>query len=147
MALGDTMSKFFSQCPKCSALNKISTEKMIDKAPACGKCGANLNLHGLVSDVTAQNFRKILSIAEGVVVADFWASWCGPCKSYAPEYQKASIQNTHAVFVKVNTEIEQQLSAEYGIRGIPCTILFKHGKEVKRQSGVMSAEQVKYFIS
>lgn len=141
------MSKTFSQCPKCNALNKISTEKAIHKAPVCGKCGADLSMHGLVSDVNTANFRKILSMAEGPVVVDFWASWCGPCRSYAPEYQKASIQNTHAVFLKINTELEQQVSAEYGIRGIPCTILFKNGIEVKRQSGAMSADQVKQFIN
>ena len=141
------MSKTFSQCPKCNALNKISTEKAIEKSPVCGKCSADLSMHGFVSDVNTQNFRKILSMAEGLVVVDFWASWCGPCRSYAPEYQRASIQNTQAVFVKINTETEQQISAEYGIRGIPCTILFKNGKEIKRQSGAMSAEQVKQFIS
>lgn len=141
------MSKTFSQCPKCNALNKISTEKAIEKSPVCGKCGADLSMHGFVSDVNTHNFRKILSMAEGLVVVDFWASWCGPCRSYAPEYQKASIQNTQALFIKINTETEQQISAEYGIRGIPCTILFKNGKEVKRQSGAMSAEQVKQFIN
>lgn len=141
------MSKTFSQCPKCNALNKLSTEKAIEKAPVCGKCGANLSMHGLVSDVNTHNFRKILGMAEGPVVVDFWASWCGPCRSYAPEYQKASLQNQNAVFVKINTELEQELSAEFGIRGIPCTILFKNGKEVKRQSGAMSSEQVKQFIS
>lgn len=141
------MSKTFSQCPKCNALNKISTEKAIEKEPVCGKCGAELSMHGFVSDVNTNNFRKIISMAEGPVVVDFWASWCGPCRSYAPEYQKASIQNTNTVFVKINTEVEQQLSAEFGIRGIPCTILFKNEKEVKRQSGAMSAEQVKSYIS
>jgi thioredoxin 2 len=141
------MSKTFSQCPKCNALNKIFTQKAIDKSPVCGKCGTELSMHGFVSDVNTHNFKKILNLTEGLVVVDFWANWCGPCRSYAPEYQKASIQNTNAIFVKINTELEQQLSAEYGIRGIPCTILFKNGKEVKRQSGVMNSEQVKQFIS
>lgn len=140
------MSKTFSQCPKCNALNKISIEKAIEKAPVCGKCGSDLSLHGLVSDVNTLNFRKILGLAESPVIVDFWASWCGPCRSYAPEYQKASIQNPNTVFVKINTELEQELSAEYNIRGIPCTILFKNGKEVKRQSGAMNSEQVKQFI-
>lgn len=141
------MSKTFSQCPKCNALNKLSTEKAIQKAPVCGKCGSDLSMHGLVSDVNTHNFRKILSMAEGPVIVDFWASWCGPCRSYAPEYQKASIQNQNTVFVKINTEIEQQLSAEFGIRGIPCTILFKNGKEIKRQSGAMSSDQVGQFLN
>jgi thioredoxin 2 len=141
------MNTTFSECPKCQSLNKLSSEKALHKKPICGKCGTELNLHGLVSDVSTQNFRKILDKADGSVVVDFWASWCGPCKSYAPEYEKASLQNQQVIFLKINTESEQELAAQYGIRGIPCTVLIKNGKEIRRQSGAMSAEQVRFFLN
>lgn len=141
------MSFTFSQCAKCQALNKVVPEKALVQPPVCGKCASPLNLHGLVSDVNTKNFHKILKMAEGPVVVDFWASWCGPCRSYAPEYEKASLQNKNAVFIKINTESEQQLSAELGIRGIPCTIVFLQGKELRRQSGAMQASQVTQLLN
>jgi thioredoxin 2 len=141
------MNATFSECPQCKSLNKLSSEKAIQKKPICGKCGAELNLHGLVSDISTLNFRKILDKTEGLIVVDFWASWCGPCKSYAPEYEKASLQNQQVIFLKINTESEQELAAQYGIRGIPCTVLIKNGKEIRRQSGAMSAEQVRFFLN
>lgn len=141
------MSHTFSICPHCHGLNKLSSEKALQNAAICGKCGKELNLHGLVSDVNTQDFERILAKSDVPVVVDFWASWCGPCKMYGPEFEKASKENGNAVFLKVNTETEQMLSARFGIRGIPCTILFKDGKEVKRQSGAMNSTQVRQFLS
>jgi thioredoxin 2 len=143
---GSSMSHTFAECPKCHSLNRVATKKALEKSAICGKCASPLALHGLVSEITTAGFKKVLSHAPSLVVVDFWASWCGPCKAYGPEYEKASLENQDAIFLKVNTETEQQLSAEYGVRGIPCTILIKDGKEVRRQSGVMSSDQVKQFI-
>ena len=140
------MSHTFSVCPSCKSLNKVSIEKVKASKAVCGKCGKNLDLHGLVSHVTTSEFRKILRLSDKPVIVDFWASWCGPCQMYGPEFEKASLLNPDVVFLKVNTESEQELSNEFGIRGIPLTIIFKNGKEVRRQSGAMQASQVMSFL-
>lgn len=136
------MSSTLSVCKSCGGVNRVQNDKALKGEAVCGKCQAKLPLHGLVSEVDQTGFQKILRNSEKPVIVDFWASWCGPCKMYGPEFEKASRQNENAVFIKVNTETEQSISAQMGIRGIPCTIIFKNGKEVKRQSGALSAEGV-----
>lgn len=140
------MSHSMSACPKCHAVNRVVREKALKNEAICGKCQSQLNLHGLVSNVTTESFWKIIKKSDLPVIVDFWASWCGPCQTYGPEFQRASIEISNAVFLKVNTETEQQLSHQLGIRGIPCTIVFKHGKEAKRQSGVMNSHQIKDLL-
>jgi thioredoxin 2 len=141
------MNTTFCECNSCGTVNKIAATKALAQTPVCGKCGAELRLHALVSEVSGKGLKKILNNSNQPVVVDFWASWCGPCRIYTPEFEKASKEASNITFLKVNTEIEQDLSAQLGIRGIPCTILFKNGVEIRRQSGVMNSAQIQQFIS
>lgn len=136
------MAGTLAVCSKCEALNRVDADRARDKAPTCGKCGIELPLHGLASDVSASGLRKLLAKADRPVIVDFWASWCGPCKMYSPTFERASTRFQDAIFVKVDTEKYPELSNELGIRGIPTTIVYRDGKEYRRQPGVIPEDMI-----
>lgn len=138
--------KTLSVCQKCNSLNQVDSEKAKSKRPTCGKCQSELPMHSLVSEVDASALERILKKADRPVIVDFWASWCGPCKMYGPEFEKASTMTDKAIFLKINTETNQALSAKLGIRSIPTTIIFNQGSEIKRQPGALSASGVVSLI-
>jgi len=95
----------------------------------------------LIEHLTAQNFAN--KTKKGVVLVDFWADWCMPCKMMAPILNEvAEATDGTATIYKLNVDEQQQVAAQYGIRSIPTMILFKDGKEVERIIGVKSKEAV-----
>jgi thioredoxin 2 len=82
------------------------------------------------------------------VVVDVWAAWCGPCRTMAPEYERAAAAGEPgARFVKLDSDTEQALSAKLAIRSIPTLLLFKGGKEIGRVSGAMSAARIGAWVA
>jgi len=95
----------------------------------------------LIEHLTAQNFEH--KTKSGVVLVDFWASWCMPCKMMAPILNEVAIATEDkAKIYKLNVDEQQQVAAKYGIRNIPTMILFKDGKEVERIIGVKPKESI-----
>ncbi len=96
-------------------------------------------------NVTAAEFNELISNNE-IVIIDFWAPWCGPCRSFAPIYEKVSDKHTDIVFAKVNTEEEEELSNHFQIRSIPTLMIFREQVVLFAQPGMLSEGQLEEVI-
>jgi thioredoxin 2 len=133
-------------CPHCGTTNRVPGERL-DESPKCGKCKQPL-FTGHPVELDAQSFDRHVA-GDLPVVVDFWAPWCGPCRTMAPHFERAAGElEPHVRLAKLNTEAEQGIAARFGIRSIPTTIAFRNGKEIARQSGAMdSATLVRWIRS
>ena len=96
-------------------------------------------------NITASEFDKVIN-GEKIVIVDFWASWCGPCKMLAPVLEKVSETLTDYDFVKVDVDAEQELAIKNQIYSIPTLVMYKAGKEIVRKSGYMNESELTNFI-
>lgn len=97
-------------------------------------------------NVTAAEFNDLISNNE-IVIIDFWAPWCGPCRSFAPTYEKVSDKHIDIVFAKVNTEEEEELSNHFQIRSIPTLMIFREQVVLFAQPGMLSEGQLEEVIA
>ena len=93
-------------------------------------------------ELNFMNFQDTIDEIEGYALVKFWASWCGPCKRYAPTFDKFAEENPAVKCFSIDAEKEQGLCEEYGVSSIPVTLVFKNGDLVTKQSGILSAEKL-----
>ena len=96
-------------------------------------------------DITAEQFNDTITDNE-IVLVDFWAEWCGPCRAFAPTYAASSEQHPDVVHAKVDTEAEQGLAAAAEIQAIPTLMAFKKGKLVFNQAGALRPAQLEELV-
>jgi len=96
-------------------------------------------------DITKENLQDTIANNE-IVIIDFWAPWCGPCKSFAPVYDAVSEKHDDVIFAKVNTEDEQELAASFQIRSIPTLMIFRDQIAIFSQAGMLPESALEEVI-
>jgi thioredoxin 1 len=87
------------------------------------------------------------TVKDGIVLIDFWAEWCGPCRMFAPVYEETSVKHSDITFAKVDTESQRELAGRYGIRSIPTLVIYRDGIPVFGQPGAVPGNVLEDLIS
>jgi thioredoxin 2 len=124
------------RCQFCQTWNRIDAARAADR-PKCGNCAKPILLDRPVR-LNDETFSRTINESDVPVLVDFYADWCGPCRMMAPHIDELARESQgRALVAKLDTDRSAQAAAGFNIRSIPTTIVFRHGKEVARQTGAV----------
>ena len=137
------LSAMIIACPSCARANRLPAARLHDKAKCAACKGRLLPVDRPLALTSTADFDELVRDAPSTVVVDFWAAWCGPCKTVAPELEKVAAARAGRVIVaKVDTEALPDVAQRFQIRSIPTLVSFEHGREKERISGAMPASAI-----